>query len=494
MEGIVAEGARHMARTGDFAVPHLYGQIYAFKPPLTYWLVWASFELFGCENEWTLRFPVALCGFLMGLGVLAIFARRLGPRTACLCALASLTGAIVIQKIRIAEFDMPLAAGVGIAIAVACANLSAKRENRVLWLVGYAALAFGFLAKGVPAVMAYAPGLLIAALITRKFRRLVSPAHLVGLLCFLVPVGLWLMCAYQAHGSQAFEHPLAEARARGFDWGWKAVGLTLIKPAVVMAVFLPWTVVLPVVLSKSWRRSLDDSAGRLIGAALSFLLIGILVFMAIPTPNPRYYLPLCVPLGILAGVAATANLVDFKKLRASRHIASLICLAFLLVASIIICIEITNIHIQPFPRAALTVLACSMAVVFVLAIRRRDDKFLASTLILSALCFGAIEAWVLCPHRTITRSQRQVARILDAHLPNDVTIWTTTRDDYSSLFFYLDRPVQHFSIQTGKLPPNTFVVIFADQLSRLQARSDLKFTIIERVSQHGHEYTLIRTQ
>jgi len=38
MEGIVADGAREMVRTGEWAVPRLHGEVYMYKPPLTYWL------------------------------------------------------------------------------------------------------------------------------------------------------------------------------------------------------------------------------------------------------------------------------------------------------------------------------------------------------------------------------------------------------------------------------------------------------------------------
>ena len=492
MEGIVADGARHMGRTGHYAVPHLYGQIYAYKPPLTCWLVRASFDLFDRETEWTLRFPIALTGFLMGAGVLTILASRLGPRTACLCALASLTGAIVIQKARIAEFDMPLAAGVGIAVVAACANLSARRASVLLWMIGYAGLAFGFLVKGMPAVMAFVPGLLVAAVTARRLRRLAAPAHLIGTLCCVVPVGLWLACAWQAHGMQAFEQPLSEARSRSLDWGWKALGLTFAKPAIVATLFIPWTVLLPVVFSKSWRQTLGESSRRLVGAAMSFLLVGTLAFMIVPTNSSRYYVPLCVPLGILAGIGATAKLTPFGRLCKGRHLAGLVCLAIVTVMLVVVCAGIAPARVQTFPRALLAVLACLTAGIFVHAARRIDDRFPARMFILCALSIWALDAWVVRPYRAESRSLRQVALALDAHLPDDAAVWTEAGDSHSSLFFYLARPVRSFSLRTGEVPPGAFVVLPASQLSILEARDDFEYSVIERAASENRVYLLAK--
>ncbi len=495
MEGILADGARYMARTGDYWVPHLYGEVYAYKPPLCYWLAWASFWLFGRDTEWTLRLPIALTGFLMGTVVLAIFARRLSPRTACLCALASLTGVIVIQKVQMAEFDMPLGAGVGIAVAAACANLSDRRTSWALWMIGYAGLAMGFLAKGMPAVMVYAPGLLVAAVATRRWRELISPAHLIGVTCCIVPVAAWLACAWHAHGMQVFEQPFTEARDRGFDWGWKALGLTLTKPIVIVGLFLPWSIVLPVVFSKSWRCSLDEASRRLVNAATSFLLAGTLAFLLVPTNNPRYFVPLCVPMGILAGVAATADLARFDRLRRGRRLASFLCLATVAVVSAIVaCGLVSPAGMQPLPRGLLAMSACIEAAVWIHAFRRRDERWPAKMLILCALGIWAIDAWAARPYRAASRSLRETACALDAELPEAASVWTAAGDSHSSLFFYLRRPVRSFEIGTGNVPAGAFVVVTSEQFSTVAARRDVDFSVVAKAGSNGRAFVLAQAR
>ena len=301
MEGIVADGARHMERSGDYSVPRLHGEIYTYKPPLAYWLALGSFRLFGQESEWALRLPFAGSALVMGLAVLLLTARIAGRRTGLLCAFASLTGALTLQKLHLAEFDVPLAAGVGVAVAVACRNLAVERPSGSLWAIAYLALAFAFLAKGIPALMFYAPGLLLAAAWTGRIRELLRPGHLLGALVFVLAVSLWLVSAYQAVGWEAFAQPLAEGRDKGLAWSATSVGATLVKPLKGWALFLPWTFLLPAA-SRVLRGS--EPLRSLALAALSFVLAGVAIFMMVPATESRYLLPLAAPIGILCGLGA----------------------------------------------------------------------------------------------------------------------------------------------------------------------------------------------
>ena len=57
--------ARDMFNTKDFMTLYLNGEFFFEKPPLYFWLECFSFALFGKVNEFTARFPVALCGTLI---------------------------------------------------------------------------------------------------------------------------------------------------------------------------------------------------------------------------------------------------------------------------------------------------------------------------------------------------------------------------------------------------------------------------------------------
>ncbi|HKP45888.1 MAG TPA: phospholipid carrier-dependent glycosyltransferase, partial [Pyrinomonadaceae bacterium] len=58
-----AEIAREMFARGDFITPTLGGAPWFEKPPLLYWLIAASYRVFGV-NEFAARFGPALCGLV----------------------------------------------------------------------------------------------------------------------------------------------------------------------------------------------------------------------------------------------------------------------------------------------------------------------------------------------------------------------------------------------------------------------------------------------
>src|SRR5262249_55265499 len=58
-EGRYAEIGREMFVSRNWLIPTLFGVPYLEKPPLLYWLLSASYSLFGID-EFTARLPIAL--------------------------------------------------------------------------------------------------------------------------------------------------------------------------------------------------------------------------------------------------------------------------------------------------------------------------------------------------------------------------------------------------------------------------------------------------
>ncbi len=491
MEGIVADGARHMDRTHEYSVPHMHGEIFSYKPPLAYWLALASFRLFGEETEWTLRFPFALSGLLMGLAVLVLTSRVAGPKTGLLCAFASLTGALTIQKLHLAESEMPLAAGVGIATAVACRCLTDHRPRVGLWLIGYLALALAFLAKGVPAVMFYAPGLLLATWLTRRHKELLRPAHLAGVMLFVVVVSWWLVSAYQAAGWAAFEQPLAEAHDKGLTWNLSLLGLTLAKPLLAGVLFLPWSLLLPASFrSEKWS---VEPVRRMALAAAAFVAAGVATFMIVPAGESRYLLPLTAPMGILCGLAAREVLGsggDFRR-RAIEVLTLLVALGVVAAALFTTSAD-----------AASRWLLLSLAVV-TLALTVRGFFRRAAFSGIRLLVAVAVLGWLVHtrgvePHRAGSRSLRAMAASFETHLDPGSELWTGPVDKnfrHSSLFFYLRRPVRTLAAESGSGPrAGDYVVFFSDEHEELMTRTAFDYEIVERGQQRKEEFILARVR
>src|SRR6059036_1620104 len=81
VDAVQAQIARNMLQSGDWVTPHLNGIAYLEKSPLKYWLMAASFAIFGVR-DWAARIPlalssIALCWLTFRFGAWA-FGRRAG--------------------------------------------------------------------------------------------------------------------------------------------------------------------------------------------------------------------------------------------------------------------------------------------------------------------------------------------------------------------------------------------------------------------------------
>ncbi|HEV2904499.1 MAG TPA: phospholipid carrier-dependent glycosyltransferase, partial [Pyrinomonadaceae bacterium] len=63
-----AQVAREMLQRGDFITPTLGGVPWFEKPPLLYWMMMASYRVFGV-SEFTARLGPAICGLLTAVFV-----------------------------------------------------------------------------------------------------------------------------------------------------------------------------------------------------------------------------------------------------------------------------------------------------------------------------------------------------------------------------------------------------------------------------------------
>lgn len=490
MEGIVADGASTMLRDGDWLVPRLYGEIYNFKPPLAYWLAAASFRLFGDESPWALRLPISLCGPLLGLIVFLCVGRVAGPVTGLVSGVASITGLVFVQKLRLAEFDAPLAAGVGAATALACVVLATGRNRTHLWLSAYLALSFALLAKGVAALTFFVPGLLAAAILTRQFRVLVSRQHLLGVLLLTVVASAYVAALLARSEPEVLDQPLREALYRGAAWRVRGFLTSALKPVIFLGVFLPWTLALPLALNREWRTRLPADVQKLVTAAGGFLLGGLALYMLVPTHETRYYVPLAGALGIVAGVVACRLAVaqDFRG-QVHRIAVALSAAGFGLLA-IGGGVQVGFVPLPVEHRIVLGLIGLAACAAAWLGLRSRAGPHPAQTLTLAALACWAFLALFNQPRRAERRSLRTVAEAFRPDIPANQTVWIDMGDDHSSLVFYLDRPVRSFRHQEGWPPAGSYLILLPPQLAELQNDDLFDAEPIRTARKSAYEFTL----
>src|SRR5947207_607256 len=99
-----AEVAREMYARGDYVTPRLGGHTWFEKPALAYWLMAASYRLFGV-NEFGARFPAILLALLSVLTVFYTGCRIVSVRAGLMAALALECSAAFIAFSRAASTD-----------------------------------------------------------------------------------------------------------------------------------------------------------------------------------------------------------------------------------------------------------------------------------------------------------------------------------------------------------------------------------------------------
>jgi 4-amino-4-deoxy-L-arabinose transferase-like glycosyltransferase len=289
-----------MLQTGDFLVPHYAHGPFIDKPPLSYWLIAASYRLLGISVT-AARLP----GAIAALATVAIVGfwvrRRFGIRAAVLSALA------LLYSLKFAAFARLFAADTLLTFAVTLAVISldsaVRREGSDLPLgagSGAAlALAFGF--KGLIGIVlpvgAVAVGLLLDRVRPVRLLRRTAAAALAAAL-ILAPwhwamtrrfgFAFWKYFYWTNHFQRATSALYNAGHVRGplYYVGQLAAGM------------FPWIVFLPLAFVKP----------RSSGVAVGWLLFGLVVLSSVVMKREVYVMPLFPAVAMLVGEVLAGKL------------------------------------------------------------------------------------------------------------------------------------------------------------------------------------------
>jgi hypothetical protein len=125
-EAFIAQGAREILNSGEWAYPTIGGLPWLEKPPLPWWLTAAIGHCAGGISETVARIPSVLAAMMMVLGVAILAARHYGPVIGLLAGAIQTTTAWTVLRGRLAEADMLLACLITWAIVAFDAVLRAS--------------------------------------------------------------------------------------------------------------------------------------------------------------------------------------------------------------------------------------------------------------------------------------------------------------------------------------------------------------------------------
>lgn len=300
-EGLYAEVAREMLAGAGYLIPHANGVPYIEKPPLLYWLMAASFWLFGAGPFSARLVPalatLALCGDLIYLG------RRVGDlRLGTLAALVLSTSFGLVVVARTVLFDPLLTAFTAIALLH---FYLWYRERRALWLrIAYASLALAVMSKGLVAIVIVAGTamLFLAWEPDRRalMRKALDPVGIAVFVALAAPWHIWMM-ANQPHFTWFYfinEHVLRFLGLRKphdyhtGPWWYYA-------PRLLLG-FLPWT---PFLLLTVVSPRTSAAPKGLMRLCWIWLTLNVVFFSASVDKGSYYEVVSAPPLALLVAAA-----------------------------------------------------------------------------------------------------------------------------------------------------------------------------------------------
>jgi 4-amino-4-deoxy-L-arabinose transferase-like glycosyltransferase len=321
VDAVQAQIARNMLTSGDWVTPRLDGVVYLEKPPLIYWLIAASYKIFGI-HDWAARIPMALASLAVtwvttAFGIWA-FGRRAGFY-AGLCA-STCVGLFLFTRVLIPDVMLTFTT----ALAMwAFLRVQDEEETRPgLWAFLFAAnLGLGLLLKSLIAVVfplgagvvyLYFNKQLFSA---RAWRSLRPVSSLLVMLLIAVPWHVLATRRNPPYFSLSFHSGPGEYH--GFLWFFfmneqvlRFLNLRYPRdyntvPRLYFWLFhllwlFPWSVYFPAVARLSFKP--DDRAGRTRLLALCWTGF-LLVFFTFSTTQEYYSMPCYPALCLLLGSA-----------------------------------------------------------------------------------------------------------------------------------------------------------------------------------------------
>lgn len=445
--------AREMFLRHDLISPTLGGHLWFEKPALLYWMMIASFKLFGV-SEWSARLPAALSGLLTIAAVWCIGSRAEPssageqPRNLSFySALACATSLGIVVFSRAASFDIILTMTTTWALAFFIIyELEENAKPRWLLLVGfYGFVGLSLLAKGLVGIVI--PISVIGAYYL--FRRTLPARRMLLSLFWGVPLTLAVAASWYApviwrHGwpfidQFIIQHHFARYVTSKYHHTKPVYYYLFVFPLLC----LPWTAFLIGGLRKAdrqrWRDQLRSTNGinKLLIFALAWFLFPVIFFSFSNSKLPGYILPVLPAAALMVGERLSRVGSDSKASGTwQMRTTAILCLLFAVAAPA-----------YAWRSGSLSVL-CSLIVAvpvavagtFALLSMRRQ---LVSVMLIAGATLVALMVSLHCAasERADYESSRRLLQLADSRGYSQAPIYGMQREDRTPEFYAAGRVV-----------------------------------------------------
>ncbi|MEQ1923511.1 MAG: glycosyltransferase family 39 protein [Pyrinomonadaceae bacterium] len=293
-ESYFSLGSRMMLETGDRLLMHSPQELPLNKPPLEYWVIGASYKIFGTDYG-SGRIPSGL----FALGILALtyafgqrFIGRLGAATAA-AMLATTWLFFSFARLTMPDILLTLC----IMTSICCWMLvldGISKHQYLLALIGYAAMAAGFLVKGPAAIFLTGAPFLIELIISRDLSIIRKLRPFSGLIVFLLFALPYFVLVYLRDGMGPIENWFVQENLRRFTGTSYAPRSSFIEYTFgsMLGGFAPWSILLLIVAFFDLRkRKALDIGHRTVRLLYIWMILPVAFFAASRFRIDYYVIP-----------------------------------------------------------------------------------------------------------------------------------------------------------------------------------------------------------
>ena len=462
-----AQVAREMLLRHDLITPTLGGHTWFEKPALLYWLMIASFKLFGV-SEWAARLPAALSG-LLTIAAVFVVGRRIerdhmdGPPAdaggsdnnsklegyAFWSALAAATTIGIVVFSRAASFDIILTMTTSWTLAFFLLHeFEPDAKRRWKFLTGfYAFIGMSLLAKGLVGIVIPAGVVGLYYLFQRKLpRRDTWFSVLWGAPLALLVAATWYGPVIARHGwpfiDEFFiQHHFARYVSDKYHH-WRPAYYYL---QVVPLLALPWAAFLidGLLRFKSWLRRaavpLDDTSAdrlrRLMVFAFAWFLFPFVFFSFSGSKLPGYILPILPAAALIVGERLWRFSADGQR---RRWPITATAIFFLLFA---IGVVIYSWRTEQLPHVLALLTAAPLLVAGSFPFLRPHSRNAAIVFAGATLAVLIVALQFAAPRMADLESSKRLLQLADARGHSQTAIYGMQRSDRTPEFYAADRVV-----------------------------------------------------
>jgi len=289
-EPVYAETPKEMMAFDEFVSPRIFGEYWYDKPPMYYWLVSASYKIFGL-TEFAARFPSALLAVICTLVVYLSGRRLFNERAGMAGALVLATSIEFFYLGKAAVTDMTLL----LFLTISLLSFIEKK-----YYLAYIFAALATLTKGPIGLLL--PGAIVFShiLVTRNWSQITKMKIPSGLLMYAIVALPWYVVMYSLHGSAFIDTFLGVHNLTRFTSPEHPEGVLWYYyiPVLILG-FFPWTAIM---LQSMWASLTKSRQEFGVLVFLNIWAIAIFVFFTISqTKLVSYILPMYPPLAMIVG-------------------------------------------------------------------------------------------------------------------------------------------------------------------------------------------------